>query len=224
MKACLLSLMVLGACAVAVGQGTLNFCNINPAGLNAPVYGADGKTKVSGANCTAELLAGPSSNALASVATTPVLTGKAAGYYQGGVVGVVNVAPGAVAFVQVRVWNGAGCFDCPPPSIWAQTPVFEVTTGGSCCPPTLPAPLLGLTPIVLGVDANPRVKLSPSSTNTIIVSWGQLYPLYTVQQSPSLNPPNWTTLTNTPGMMGQQYVVEIPKPETTMFYRLISRY
>src|SRR5689334_10482370 len=105
MKACLLSLLILGSPAAAFAQGTLNFCNINSgAGLDAPIYGADGKTKLSGANFVAELLVGATPNSLSSVAITPLLTGPAAGYFQGGVVVVASVAPGAVAYVQVRVW------------------------------------------------------------------------------------------------------------------------
>ncbi len=222
MKLYLLSALILSSGAAAVAQGTLNFCNLNPAGLDAPVYGADGRTKVSGANFIAELLAGPTPNALSSIAVTPILTGRAAGYFQGGVVAVPGVSSGAVAYVQVRVWNGPICFDCTNTPIWAQSSVFAVTTGGSCCPPALPAPLVGLTPIVLDFDANPRIQLSLSTTNRLIVSWGQLYPLYIVQQSPRLDPPDWTTLTNVPAVIGQEYVVTLPKPQTMVFYRLVS--
>lgn len=224
MKRYLLSALILGLGAGAVAQGTINFCNLNPAGLDAPVYGADGRTKISGADFVAELLAGPTPNSLSWIAITPILTGRAAGYFQGGVVTVGGVAPGAVAYVQVRVWKGPFCFDCPPPEIKEQSALFAVTTGGSCCPPALPAPLVGLTPIVLAFDANPRVNLSLSTTNTLIVSWGQLYPLYIVQQSPRLNPPDWTTLTNARAVIGQGYGVILPKPETMMFYRLVSTY
>lgn len=224
MKIYLLSALILGSGVAAVAQGTLNFCNVNPAGLDAPVYGADGRTKISGAYFVAELLVGPKPNSLSSIAFTPILTGRAAGYFQGGVVVVPGVSPGAVAYVQVRVWNGPPCADCPPPAFQAESTVFAVTTGGSCCPPALPAPLLGLTPIVVGFDANPRVNLSLSTTNTLVVSWSQLYPLYIVQQSPRLNPPDWTTLTTAPVVISQQYGVILPKPETMMFYRLVSVY
>ena len=44
MKIYLLSALILGSAAAAVAQGTLIFCNVNPAGLDAPVYGADGRT------------------------------------------------------------------------------------------------------------------------------------------------------------------------------------
>ena len=224
MKICLLSALILNSCAGAIAQGTINFCNLNPAGLNAPVYGADGRTRISGANLVAELLAGPTPNSMSSVATTPILTGQAAGYFQGGVVIVPNVSPGAVAYVQVRVFAPLYCADCPDPGIGAQSPVFALTTGGACCPPSLPASLLGLTPIAVNLDANPSLKVSLSATNTLIVSWGQLYPLYVVQQSPRLDPPDWTSLTNAPGVMGQEYGVILPKPETMMFYRLVSSY
>ncbi|HVV72054.1 MAG TPA: hypothetical protein VHI52_11260, partial [Verrucomicrobiae bacterium] len=77
---------------------------------------------------------------------------------------------------------------------------------------------------VLPFAANPRVNLSLSTSNTLVVSWDRLYPLYIVQQSPSLDPPNWTTLTNAPAIMGQQYGITLPKPESMMFYRLVATY
>jgi hypothetical protein len=156
MKTCLLT-SLLTVCALAMfAQGTVNFVNLNVgAGLNAPVFLGDMTTKASGPGFTAELLAGPNAVNLASVATTGFLTGAGAGYFQGGVVTIGSVAPGATAFLQVRVFDTAsGSFPFAQANlggIWGQSSIFSVVTGGAGSPPITPAPLAGLTSFSIGV-------------------------------------------------------------------------
>ncbi len=209
----------------AFGQGVVNFCNLNPAGLNSPVYEMDGKTKLSGSDFFAELRAGPAANALSTVARTPMLTGEAAGYFQGGVVYLSTVAAGDPAFLQVAILR-----DLPPgwigidwPSLWAVSPVFSVATGGGGRPPSLPASLLGLTPIILGAEVDPPLGLYQSASNTIVLSWDRIYPLFGVEQSATLVPPNWTVATNVSVVVGGQYQVILARPEGMMFYRLVQQ-
>ena len=79
MKSLGLHLLVLSSAVVVHAQGTVNFVNIfpnfaNPV-VNAPVYSSDGVTLLSGPGFMAELLAGPSADNLASIATTGFLQG-----------------------------------------------------------------------------------------------------------------------------------------------------
>src|SRR6266404_3292468 len=87
-------------------QGTVLFSNVDPTQVvNAPVYQSDGVTRLSGAQFMAELLAGPSSTDLASIATTSFLTGNGAGYFNGAEQTINSVVPGTLAEIVVRVWN-----------------------------------------------------------------------------------------------------------------------
>jgi len=146
----LTGLSVLGA----LGQGTIDFANLNAAQpLNAPVYESDGVTKLSGSQFLAQLLGGPTADTLSPLATTGFLTGNGAGYFLGGGITISTVPPGGTAWVAVEVWNTASgaSFDEAKasglPNSWWQSSVFSVITGNPFSNgggPTLPAPLTGL--------------------------------------------------------------------------------
>ena len=166
MNKLLLTLVVNVFCVAAYPQGTVLFQNyLAPDGINAPVYESDGVTPLSGIGFMAELLAGPSANNLASIATTGFLTGTGAGYFLGGVSTINDVVPGNVAWVEVRAWNtGSGAsFDRAQssglPDSWWASPVFAVVTGNipSGAGPTPPAPLTGLgtSPVFLNSVPEP---------------------------------------------------------------------
>ena len=150
MKLSLFSL--LSTLGIAYSQGTLDFVNIGPtgSGLNAPVYQSDGLTPLSGAQFMAELLAGPTANSLASIATTGFLEGAGAGYFNGGPVFVNSVVPGSPAWVQINVWSGASGHSFAQAKAsgsdnsWWQSSVFSVITGNPNVNPTPPALLTGL--------------------------------------------------------------------------------
>src|SRR5579872_1656196 len=148
-------IIILGVsllCHLAYPQGTINFANlsISGGGVNAPVYEADGITKLSGLQFLAELFAGTSQSNLTVVATTSFLTGNAAGYFAGGTQSLIGVSPGAVAWVQVDVWNsatGASFAQAEAsglPNSWWQSSVFTVLAGGGGINPFPPAVLTGL--------------------------------------------------------------------------------
>lgn len=134
----------------ARAQGTINFMNrVLPAGIDAPVFNVDGVTKLDGGAFVAQLYAGASADSLAPFgATVAFMTGTRAGYFSGGTRIIPLVAPGATAFVQVRVWESAwgSTFE----TAWAAgsgtgvSAVLNVTTGGESSPPTLPGNLIGL--------------------------------------------------------------------------------
>ena len=228
----LLSAIVVSVVA-AQAQGTVSFANINPgAGLNAPVYLFDGVTKV-GAGYTAELLAGPALNALHSAATTTFLS-SVPGYFNGGVVTVSNVAPGAEAWCVVQVWptqlgsfsnaytSFQSCGACRP---------FKVTLGGVGVPASVPAALVGLTSMTVGglaVFEEPIATLHPqlSKTNTLSLVWGN-YPVtgwrYSLQQSFGLNPAFWFMVPNAPELDGFSISVTVPNPNAKAYFRLVRK-
>jgi hypothetical protein len=146
-------------------QGTIDFSNIGEplSGLNAPVYGSDHVTKLSGPQFMAELFAGNTSDNLAPLATTSFLTGNEAGYFLGGTQTVSGVPGGATAWVQVDVWNTASgaSFSLAQasglPNSWWQSTIFNVVTGNSTINPTPPGALLGLgdSPVFLNEVPEP---------------------------------------------------------------------
>lgn len=142
--------------------GTVNFNNRVPlAGVDAPVYGTDGVTRLEGAGYRAQLWAGLSSAELEPVGV-PVefRTGLAAGYFAepGGTLVIPQVPAGSVAFLQVRAWDTAygGSYEVVLASggPTGASPVFSVRTGGDGSPPTVPADLVGLQSFSLEVRTN----------------------------------------------------------------------
>jgi len=170
----ILSAMLVSAVAsvAAYAQGTVNFVNLsgNPA-LNAPVTLSDGATRLAGGTFMAELLGGTSAGSLSlQGAATPFLTGGGAGYFNGSTRVITGVAEGAVAFLQVRVWNtaygatyaiaaaaGAG----GQQDAFGLSNVFSVTTGApnGGPPPTVPATMVGLQ----GFSLNTGIIPEPST-------------------------------------------------------------
>ncbi|MGH7870422.1 MAG: hypothetical protein ACREP9_22960 [Candidatus Dormibacteraceae bacterium] len=161
MKTSSVALLVAVWSAAASGQGTVNFCNLNSgAGLNAPMFGEDGVTKLTGPGFTAELVAGNNAGLLSLVAQTRFLTGGGAGYFQGGVATLPMVPPGDIAFLQVHVFATAcGTFASAQANnvngTWGMSSIFSVVTGGAGTPPSLPAALSGLTSFSLALIPEP---------------------------------------------------------------------
>jgi len=151
-------LLVVAACTMAslaaVAQGTLNFSNlpgtVSPAG--APIFNVDGTTKLAGAGYLCAIYAGPSAGSLVAIgATLPFRTGAGAGFLDtssGSARTVPTVAPGGTAFVQVKAWDSTfATYDAALAAggKYGASSVFQVVTGGSGTPPSLPSNLVGLT-------------------------------------------------------------------------------
>jgi hypothetical protein len=163
--------LLLGLAAVALPfsgltQGTINFINLDSTrGVHAPVYLSDLVTKLSGPQYQAELLAGPGPSSLGPITATGFLRGESAGYFNGGTQVVPTVNGGALAWVEVRVWNTASgtSFDQAlasglPDSWWASS-IFTVQTGDPNLGggPSIPGPLTGLgtSPVYLNSIPEP---------------------------------------------------------------------
>ena len=237
MNASLLALLISLVTVTAMAQGTVNFVNITT-GLNSPIYSSDGTTKLSGSAWTAELLLGPALNKMTSVATAGFLTGAGAGYFQGGVVSAQNVPPGGTAWCVVLVWATAfGSFSnalaANQFNVCSTSAPFQVVLGGVGVPPTLPAPLLGLTSfnLNLAIGEHPGLaKLNSHlwSTNTLSFAWdGGDFGLpswwYALQQNPDLKPTHWVSVTNAADYYGGTGTMQVtvPAPTRNMYYRLL---
>ena len=129
-------------------QGTVNFANAG-ATFSAPFYDYDGVTRLSGSRYMAELLAGTSTASMAPAGSpTPFLAGGGAGFFNGGVVAILSVAPGSIGFFQVRVWDttvGATYSAAQSAGLgYGFSNIFSGPTGGVGTPPSSPTSLAGL--------------------------------------------------------------------------------
>jgi hypothetical protein len=151
MKRLLTFVGVLAISASLSAQGTINFANAG-GGVNAPFFDIDGVTRFAGDEFQAQLYYGPEGGGLGSLTPvgdpTPFLTGDGAGYFNGGVITLADIAPGAAADFQVRAWQTLGgtltSYDAAVAggAKFGQSPVFTTVTGGP--PPNPPAALVGL--------------------------------------------------------------------------------
>ena len=149
-------------------RGTVYFANLGP-DVDAPVFHADGITRVEGPAFVAGLWVGPDADSLTPVgAVVPFQTGPQAGYWErvDAVRTIPNVVGGEVAWVQVRAWEVAfgpdygeamangGAFGASDP--------FPVLTGGGGSPPAVPAHLMGLQSFALNsTPPPPEIVLPP---------------------------------------------------------------
>jgi hypothetical protein len=64
--------------------------------------------------------------------------------------------------------------------------------------------------------------MNTTSTNTVVLSWPTPAAAFAVQQSPSLSPANWLTVTDRSFVVVGRNQVVLPAPSGTRFYRLVS--
>lgn len=144
-----LACSVLGLAAYA--QGTINLANFVSGSINAPIYQSDGVTKLVGPTYMAGLYAGPTAGSMAFIGSVAFLTGGGAGFFPATTETVNTVAPGATAFVQVVAWNVnlyatfQLAHDSGAQNVWGESGVYQIVTGGAGSPPSVPAPITGLT-------------------------------------------------------------------------------
>jgi hypothetical protein len=149
------------------GGGKVNFRNRFVAGgiVNAPIFGVDGATLLSGSNYLAQLYGGASLELLRPVgAPMNFESGFNAGYFFAQIVVLPTVSPGSNAVLQIRVWDGnrgstyeeAQAFG----GSFGKSQVLTVKVGGGT---TSPAYLLGLQSFSLqaGLPQFARGLISP---------------------------------------------------------------
>jgi len=162
-KIALLATCLWATAVVSYAQGTVNFSNAGGT-FASPVYQADGTTKLSGSTYMAELLAGPDASSLAVVgAAAPFLTGGGAGFFNGGVITIATVVPGATGTFQVRAWSTAAGATFAAAQASGQgyglSNVFTGPTGGVGSPPSSPTSLTGLQSFNLVVPEPSTIAL-----------------------------------------------------------------
>lgn len=150
----------------ALGQGQVYFSNRAPGfGVDAPVFDLDGSTPVKAGQFLAQLHAGPEVDLLGAIGV-PVGF-RLDGYVSGGAVEVPTVAPGAKAWVELRVWEAAaGSSYEGALTNGGKVGISErirLTTGGAGMPPSFPANLVGLKSFSLGYGAPPHIVSQPSA-------------------------------------------------------------
>lgn len=138
-------------------RGTVNFDNyVLIAGIDAPVFESDGVTRAQGESLRAQLWGGPDADHLLPAGEPAWFrTGAGAGYWASAnsLRTLPNVLAGAVATVQVRVWDAAVAADFETAvaagAKYGVSAALTVKTGGDGAPPSLPADLVGLQSFAL---------------------------------------------------------------------------
>jgi len=169
-----LALAILVVCLTSgVGsyaQGTVNFANLGagPPAFNAQVHLDTVTGPLAGAGYMAQLLLVATGGSLTPVGAVANFIGVAApGYFNGGVVTVSQVAPGATGTFEVFAWDGAsgqatyaaalaawnagsihGGYSLPAGGV-------TITTGGGGNPAGPPAGLVGLQPWAVTIVPEP---------------------------------------------------------------------
>ena len=231
-KAAIVLLLLFATTVVAFAQGQVDFANV--AHVNAPISDSSGNRIIGPYTYVAHLFWSGDTNATmdslapigvdASFLSQPITNvGFGYGYFLGGAITfLLSDYPSTYIVAQVRVWN----------TNYGSTYYEARDTGGDfgfsnlvivrpIMPPGEPNPLTGLQSFQL--QRLPRLSVSTTPTNTLVFSWPTNITSYAFQQNSSLDPLQWTTLTNTLVVVGSQNQVTIPKPEQSIFYRLISQ-
>ncbi|MBL9137422.1 MAG: hypothetical protein JNK85_16235, partial [Verrucomicrobiales bacterium] len=151
--------------------GTVLFANRVGANPDAPVFGADGITRLEGEAYRAQLYGGKDPLTLIPLGTPQSFrTGAGAGYIAGSTVRVPKVSPGEVAWLQMRAWEVAAgsTFE----EVYAKggscgaSPLFQLTTGGFGNPPSLPSVLSGLQSFRIDRPKPLQIIESPTAGET----------------------------------------------------------
>jgi hypothetical protein len=154
----LIAIICLAASALGRSQGTVNFANAGP-GFNAQVHieTITGPFVTSSSYMAQLLLVGPGGS-LTPVGAAANFIAGANGYFNGGVVTVSQVAPGATATFLVFAWDGASGQTTYAAALAAfqrgligggysqPTGGVTIATGGAGNPASPPAGLFGLLP------------------------------------------------------------------------------
>jgi hypothetical protein len=133
------------ATGAQTGGGLVWFSNTQgffPTEETAPVYDVDGITKLSGAGYVAQLYVGATADVLRPVGAPLPFLNRGTGAWQGRTIELPNIAPGAEAFTQVRVWElAAGASYESARALggkFGRSEVMRITAMARLFPPPIP--------------------------------------------------------------------------------------
>ena len=89
----------------------------------------------------------------------------------------------------------------------------SISTNGQYCYDTVFNVSASPTPV-------PQLYVGIASTNSVVLSWAVSPDPFILQESCDLSTTNWTTVTNTPAVKGQQNQVVLPISPGNRYYRL----
>ncbi|HNU52412.1 MAG TPA: SdrD B-like domain-containing protein [Verrucomicrobiota bacterium] len=144
--------------------GTVYFANRQPGFFSVPVYGEDGQTPL-GPGYMAQLYAGVTVEGMEAVAVPVEFSGN--GFFYGDILYLVMVPEGAVAQVEVRVWEAGGgeTFEAARAGgyLHGRSGVFAVVTGGDLLsPPQFPAMLSAMASFKVARGFPPAITGEPA--------------------------------------------------------------
>jgi hypothetical protein len=167
-------LCLFGLSSLTCGQGYLDFFNLSPLGVDAPVFDAQGN-KLSGPNYLAMLYVGPTSTSLQPVFTEATSTLAiqpfvVLGYIDPVNVKAPNVAGGSLVWVQMVAWDarlGSTYNEARQLGLggYGESTLFQTTSGHLTGAGIYYAPLLGLQSFSL----LPEVP-EPSALSLLVLS------------------------------------------------------
>jgi hypothetical protein len=70
------------------------------------------------------------------------------------------------------------------------------------------------------MPGSPLLSVSLTTTNTVLISWPYPSTGFSLQQNPALGTVNWTAVTNTPVLAGEQWQIVVPPQAGNKFFRL----
>jgi hypothetical protein len=68
---------------------------------------------------------------------------------------------------------------------------------------------------------SPLLRVLLTSTNTVLIAWPNPSDGFSLQQNPVVGTTNWTSVTNSAGVVGSEKQVIISPPTGNRFFRLV---
>jgi hypothetical protein len=160
--------VTLLAAVSTYAQGTVNFANAG-AGINAAVHIDTIGGALAGAGYMAQLLVDTGGGSFTAVGSAANFIGAGApGYFNGGVITVGQVAPGANGTFQAFAWDSSTGVTTYAAALASWTAglihagysgAVTIATGGAGSPPSAPAGLTGLQPWTVTVPEPSTIAL-----------------------------------------------------------------
>jgi hypothetical protein len=193
---------------------------------NAPVFDIDGVTPLGRNGFVAQLYAGHSLETLRPAGQPRPFAGM--GYFMSQVITLPTVAPGAIAFAQVRAWESARGTSYEEARAlggrFGKSEILQVATAPDVVPPLTPFSLVGLKSFHLQAGLpgfNVGLIEFVEQSNGIIV-WsvqGEVGFRYVVERSILPNDPIWRPFIGLTNETGRVTFTDSIAPAGAVFYR-----